>query len=63
MKSADDKIFKKPKTLYSARDRVVAKRQNTMKKKTTRSESIKAHNNNNNNSSHWLVESMYSRSV
>ena len=55
MKSADDKKFKKPKTLYSARDREVAKRQNTTKKKTTRSKSIKAHNNNN-NSSHWLVE-------
>merc|ERR1711895_148368 len=51
------------KTLYSARDREVAKRQNTTKKKTTRSKSTKAQNNNNNNSSHWLVESMYSRSV
>ena len=33
MKSADDKRFKKQKTLYSARDREVAKRQNTTKKR------------------------------
>ena len=33
MKSADDKRFKKQKTLYSARDREVAKQQNTTKKR------------------------------